>query len=158
MKRLRHLGAALRLLRQERGLTQKTLARETGLDASQLSRYEGESTEPTLSTLQSLLEALGASLSDLEDAQDRVARIRLGRDLEVPARRRGDVVRTGRRGFLVVDVSPEIEAGEDPDLFQDAIHALDRFLHRQTTYRTNRRREAEDDVRDRDVWDKDETG
>lgn len=146
MKRLRHFGAALRLLRQERGLTQKDLARETGLDASQLSRYEGESIEPTLGTLQSLLEALDATLSDLEDAQRRVALLRSGVPSEPFPRRRGDMVRTGRRGFLVVDVSPEIEAGEDLELFEEAVEAVDRFLHREAVaHRAERRRRERDE-------------
>lgn len=149
MKRLRHLGAALRLLRQERGLTQKDLARETGLDASQLSRYEGESIEPTLSTLQALLEALGATLSDLEEAQRRVAFLRPGAEPEPPPRRRGDMVRTGRRGFLVVDVSPEIQAGEDLEIFEEAVEAVDRFLHRQAVaHRARRRRRSMEDDED----------
>lgn len=148
MKRLRYLGAALRLLRQERGWTQKELARQTGLDPSQLSRYEGETIEPTLGTLALLLETLGTSFADLEDARRRLAALAARGELREAAEepsdvwephgepeRHGGVVRTRRRGFLVVDVSEELEEGADFDLFEQAVEAVDRFLHRQALER-----------------------
>jgi len=54
-----HLGAALRLLREQAGLSQTRAAREAGMGKSQLSKYETGRELPKLDSLARLLQALG---------------------------------------------------------------------------------------------------
>lgn len=55
------LGATVRRLRREQGLTLESLGRRTGLSKSFLSQLESGRTNPTLSTLTRLALALGAT-------------------------------------------------------------------------------------------------
>ena len=71
---LPHLGPALRLLRDERGLTQRTLARAADLSKSQVSAYERSRRRPSLASLDRLLTALSSDLADLQHAIDRTRR------------------------------------------------------------------------------------
>lgn len=64
----RHVGSALRRLRAERGYSQAEISRRSGLSTSRMSRYESGETEPSLSSLNRILDALGVSLSDLDSA------------------------------------------------------------------------------------------
>lgn len=131
MRRLRHLGAALRLLRQERGMTQRELAHRTGVDPSQLSRYEGEAIDPSLRTLATILEAMNATLGDLEQAQGRIAALAEPKIEPKPHGRRGEVVRSGRRGYLVVEITEDLEIDDDIDRFHRAVEVVDRYLQEQ---------------------------
>ncbi len=60
------LGAALRELRQAERLSQRDVARRTGLAASQLSRWERGHERPSLASLVKYLGAVRADLSDLQ--------------------------------------------------------------------------------------------
>lgn len=53
-----HLGPALRLLREQEGLSQTRLAREAGMSKSQLSKYETGKELPKLDSLARILRAL----------------------------------------------------------------------------------------------------
>jgi transcriptional regulator with XRE-family HTH domain len=63
-----NLGAWLRQLRREQGLNLETLAVQTGVEASTISRIENERTQATLDTAVRLCEALGATAADLVQA------------------------------------------------------------------------------------------
>lgn len=54
-----HLGTTLRILREEAGLQQAELARQTGVGNSQLSQYELGKMLPKLESLEKILEGLG---------------------------------------------------------------------------------------------------
>lgn len=54
-----NLGAALRLLREQAGLSQTRVAREAGMSKSQLSKYETGRELPKLDSLARILRALG---------------------------------------------------------------------------------------------------
>lgn len=112
-------------------MTQRELAHRTGIDPSQLSRYEGEAIEPSLRTLATILESMNATFGDLEEAQERVAVLS---GLE-PPRRRGEIVRSGRRGYLVVEITHDLEADDDLDRFHRAVEVVDRYLATQTPSR-----------------------
>lgn len=58
-------GRAVKALRTERGLTQETLAYESGVDRSYLSELENGRKMPSLDTVFRLATALGLSASDL---------------------------------------------------------------------------------------------
>jgi transcriptional regulator with XRE-family HTH domain len=64
-------GALLKRLREERQITQETLAFEAGITASALSRIERGRNDPGWTTVNSIAKALGVSLvelvSDVED-------------------------------------------------------------------------------------------
>lgn len=64
------LPGALRALRERARLTQAELERQAKLGASSLSRYERDEERPSLRTLESILEALGATWHDLAGAID----------------------------------------------------------------------------------------
>lgn len=53
----------LRLARHQAGITQAELARRAGVSASMVCAYERERRQPTLTTLQRLLEAAGYELA-----------------------------------------------------------------------------------------------
>ena len=68
------LGRALRALREQQGLSQEDFAHKAGITTSALSRIERGASNPTWSTITSILAALDASLRDLEAAIERVHR------------------------------------------------------------------------------------
>lgn len=57
------LGRKLRLLREERGLSQRDLARLAGISANAISLIERDENSPSVSTLQSLAESLSVKMS-----------------------------------------------------------------------------------------------
>lgn len=65
------LGARVRALRDERGLTQADLALASGMDRSQLAAIETGRRNVTLANLARLARALGVTLSQLLDGVDR---------------------------------------------------------------------------------------
>lgn len=62
------LGAVLRRLRQERGITQETLAFKANVTIATLSRVERCVTTPAWTTAQAISGALGITLQDLARA------------------------------------------------------------------------------------------
>jgi transcriptional regulator with XRE-family HTH domain len=90
----RNLGRALRLLRQRRGQTQKQAAQIAGITPPMLSAYENDRTHPEIESLDKLLRALDASLSDLDWALRKVSPQQEGsaenRDA-APARQRNEL-------------------------------------------------------------------
>ena len=60
------LAVALRAMRTEAGLSQEDLAHEANLTTAALSRSERGKTNPSWTTLQSILAALKADLADLQ--------------------------------------------------------------------------------------------
>lgn len=60
-------GAALRTIRQERGLSQLALAAETEMAPRHLSDYERGKCEPTVPTIRKLAQALGCDAGRLLD-------------------------------------------------------------------------------------------
>lgn len=67
-----YVGPALRRLRAERGFSQAEISRRSGLSTSRMSRYESGETEPSLSSLKRILDALGVSLTELDAALESV--------------------------------------------------------------------------------------
>jgi transcriptional regulator with XRE-family HTH domain/Zn-dependent peptidase ImmA (M78 family) len=61
----RRVGLRLKALREDRGLNQRDLAALVGMSAPQLSKIESGTSDLRVSTVQSLLRAMGAKLSDL---------------------------------------------------------------------------------------------
>lgn len=91
MSVFRGLGPALRLLRHQRGKSQKQVAAAAGVTPPMLSAYENERTNPEMETLDKILDrGLEATLGDLSWALD-VVNDRLPRHAaspsEAPARR-----------------------------------------------------------------------
>ena len=68
------LGERLKELRRERGLTQRQLAEETGVDFSYLSKIENERLEhsPSIKMLQDLARVLGVDELELMDLANKV--------------------------------------------------------------------------------------
>lgn len=67
MEELAQVGPRLRALRQERGVTLRDLAEETGISVSTLSRLESGQRRPTLEQLLPLARAHRVSLDELVD-------------------------------------------------------------------------------------------
>ena len=61
----RRIGLRLRALREDKNLNQRDVANLVGMSAPQLSKIESGSLDLRMSTVQSLLRAMGASLSDI---------------------------------------------------------------------------------------------
>lgn len=75
---LRHLGRALRALREDRGLKQIELATAAGATESQVSDIERAQNNPGWILVARLLDGMGATLADLADAYGRAERGELG--------------------------------------------------------------------------------
>ncbi len=67
------LGRGLRLLREQRGLSQERLAELIGSNAASLSRIEAGRRDVLWSSITRLLDAMGADLRDLAGAIDEAA-------------------------------------------------------------------------------------
>ena len=65
------VGARIRQLRRQRGVTQGELVRRSGLQASYLSKVENAVVLPGLVNLDRIARALGVSLTDLVTAPPR---------------------------------------------------------------------------------------
>src|SRR5215470_8330648 len=65
MEEARRIGLRLRALREDMNLSQRDVANLAGMSAPQLSKIESGSFDLRVSTVQSLLRAMGASLSDI---------------------------------------------------------------------------------------------
>ncbi len=65
MLRPNQLGIALRFLRTARSLQQQQVAESAGITGSMLSGYENGRKEPTLASLEKILQAMGCNLRDL---------------------------------------------------------------------------------------------
>ena len=59
------LGDRIKKLREERGLSQKEVALNVGIDRGQYSRIETNKVEPTLSTLEKIGKAFNLDLEDI---------------------------------------------------------------------------------------------
>ncbi len=68
MGKTSQVGPALRRLRKQRRLTQAEVAERLGLNRTGASRYEAASSNLTTSNLRQYLAAIGASLTDLDQA------------------------------------------------------------------------------------------
>jgi transcriptional regulator with XRE-family HTH domain len=64
----RQLAAALRRLRDERGIPREALAHSAGITLGALIRIEGAKSSPGWGTVRRLVEAMGASLKQLAEA------------------------------------------------------------------------------------------
>lgn len=65
------LGAALRALREARGLTQEQLAHEAGVTMGTLSKIETAAAAPAWATVRQIAQALGVSLVEFAEAVER---------------------------------------------------------------------------------------
>ena len=74
------LGAKLRSIRDERGLSQRELAQKAGLSTNAVSLIERDETSPSVATLQSLAAALGVKMSFFfeEDGPQHVLHVKSG--------------------------------------------------------------------------------
>ena len=73
------IAEAVKQWRKVRGLSQRALAERAGVGYVNIARLELGQTDPRLSTLQRLAEALGIRLVDLFEGPKRPARKRAGR-------------------------------------------------------------------------------
>lgn len=64
------LGARIRTLRLERGLSLRALARVVGVSASLVSQIETGKSQPSVSTLYAITQALGISIEDVFEAEE----------------------------------------------------------------------------------------
>lgn len=62
-----HLGEKIRLIREEKGLSQQELASLCDFEKSNMSRIEAGNTNPTIFTLYKISRALKVKLSELVD-------------------------------------------------------------------------------------------
>lgn len=64
------LGEAIRQLREERGMTQESLAQEAGVTVGHMSMIERGHSNPTWATVKAIATALEASMVDLTKLAD----------------------------------------------------------------------------------------
>ncbi|RIJ45499.1 XRE family transcriptional regulator [Maribellus luteus] len=63
------IGERIRVLRESKGITQQNLAAICNFEKANLSRLEAGRTNPTISTLYKISQALEVSISDLLDVE-----------------------------------------------------------------------------------------
>lgn len=90
------LGGRIRRLRQEKGWTQRELARRVGIKPSGISKYERGTYQPGLAALKSIAEALGTTTDHLvgsEPVPESDARLKdlLSRIGELPPEQRSNI-------------------------------------------------------------------
>jgi DNA-binding XRE family transcriptional regulator len=64
-KKAPNIGATIRKMREEKGVTQEALARAAGMIRANLSRIEASKHRPTLETIERIATALKVSIADL---------------------------------------------------------------------------------------------
>lgn len=63
------IGERIKRLRQDKGMSQQTLADECDIESPNLSRIENGNTNPTVKSLWKISNALGVKLKDLVDVE-----------------------------------------------------------------------------------------
>lgn len=63
------IGERIKKLRQNKGMSQQTLADECDIESPNLSRIENGNTNPTVKSLWKISNALGVKLKDLVDVE-----------------------------------------------------------------------------------------
>lgn len=63
------IGERIKKLRQNKGMSQQTLADECDIESPNLSRIENGNTNPTIKSLWKISNALGVRLKDLVDVE-----------------------------------------------------------------------------------------
>lgn len=81
------IGVAVRLLRQERNLTQRALAAKADVEPTWISRLELGHANPSLATLHRLAAALNTPLSSLIELSEQQGKTRRSRTESPPKRR-----------------------------------------------------------------------
>lgn len=66
---LREIGNRIKVMRENKGVSQQTLAALCNFEKSNMSRLEAGKTNPTISTLYKISIALGIKLSELVDIE-----------------------------------------------------------------------------------------
>ena len=122
VERTRRLGAKIRILRKERGLTLKALAQSSGLSHPFLSQVERGLARPSMSSLHQISEALGTNASWLlagsENTREATV-VRASDTAAVPASELGDM--DGVRRVVAPEASPfqVVEFSGAPDTFRE---------------------------------------
>ena len=121
-ERIRRLGAKIRALRKDRGLTLKALARLSGLSHPFLSQVERGLARPSMSSLHQISEALGTNASWLlagsENTREATV-VRAADTAAVPASELGEM--DGVRRVVAPEASPfqVVEFSGAPDSFRE---------------------------------------
>lgn len=121
-ERIQRLGAKIRALRKERGLTLKVLAQLSGLSHPFLSQVERGLARPSMSSLHQISEALGTNASWLlagsENTREATV-VRAADTAVVPASELGDM--DGVRRVVAPEASPfqVVEFTGAPDSFRE---------------------------------------
>ncbi len=122
LERIRRLGAKIRTLRKERGLTLKSLAQLSGLSHPFLSQVERGLARPSMNSLHQISEALGTNASWLlagsENTREATV-VRASDTSVVPASELGDM--DGLRRVVAPEASPfqVVEFSGAPDTFRE---------------------------------------
>jgi transcriptional regulator with XRE-family HTH domain len=64
------IGQRIRELRESKGISQQNLAADCDFEKANMSRIEAGRTNPTISTLYKISQALGITISELVDVQE----------------------------------------------------------------------------------------
>jgi len=112
------LGENLRALRKKKGLTQQELADKTGIRLAHISTLESKESDPKLSTLERLLEALDCSpnelLTDEPKAGDTGFKAYLRKAETLPEQDRAIIIEVIRK-FVIADNARLLSYANAPD-------------------------------------------
>jgi transcriptional regulator with XRE-family HTH domain len=125
------VGARLRIMREQRGLSLRELAEQCGLSFNAISRIERGENSPTVSTLHQLATALNVSIAAFFEDGHEKATVFIPRDRRLRSNANGismESLGTGLRGqqlepFLVT-VEPGAGNANDP-----IVHSGEEFVH-----------------------------
>ena len=115
------VGRGLRLLREQRGLTLRTLAQRSGLSVNAVSLIERGQTSPTVASLHRLATALGVRIADFFGSRDEESVVFVPADSRRQTRTQGTVIESLGAGLIgqrvepfVITLQPGSGSGAEP--------------------------------------------
>jgi transcriptional regulator with XRE-family HTH domain len=146
MSMFAELGAAIKLLRVERKVTQQELEKLAKLGKGLISRYERGASTPNFTTVERILTALDVDLAELLQAIGRIQSLGVEvPDLRERERRPSRQLRYGGRKMLVsFEVDTTVTAGELAEL-REMVEGLESMLMVASTQAGSGRRKASPD-------------
>ena len=150
MEFLETVGATLKAVRLEHGLSQTEIAVRTGLPGALISKYEVGETSPRLDSLVKILGALGATLEEFcARAERKGLTASIGLDVEAPEGGTAPKLAVPGQGeaagaFLMVELPSGLADLDEEDFYRRVaeFHGLARFFQRRFRDEANRQEAA----------------
>ncbi len=115
------IGSRMRELREQRGFTQRDLAKRSGLSANAVSRIERGENSPTVSSLHQLAAALDVPIVSFFEIGNQFATVLVRKNCRLRTRAEGVLIESLGSGLpgqmlepFLIELSPGVTCGETP--------------------------------------------